>query len=128
MIDFLDEHDERTDVVIADARARIVPFELFDQPARIINADVELIVCSPQEWAGELAEFARRFSGQDRQLRATAAIDQTIFKVDSNLSIGALEEFLDLAEERLVHNFNSDAAGSSSRLSKRSERSFNARR
>ena len=38
-----------------------------------------------------------------RQLRATRWIDQAIFEIDSDLRVGALEEPLDLAEERFVH-------------------------
>ncbi len=59
MIDFFHKRDERSNVVVAQASARIVPFELFDQPARIINADVELIVGVPQKGAGKFAEFPR---------------------------------------------------------------------
>ena len=72
VIDFLHENDQRPDVPIAQARARIVPLELFDEPARIINADIEPIVGAPQKCAREFAQFARRRSRQLDQLRATA--------------------------------------------------------
>ena len=103
VIDLFHEGDERPDVAIAQAGARIVPLELFDQPARIINADVKLIVRVPQKGAREFAQFPRGRARQPRQLRATAAIDQAIFEVDSDLRVGPFEEPLDLAEERLVH-------------------------
>ena len=116
VIDFFHEHDERPDIAIAQAGARIVALELFDQPARIINADVKPIVRAAQKRARQLAQLARRSSGQDRQLRAALPIDQAIFEVDADLRIGALEQALDLTEKRLVHK-KSDWLPSSSRLS-----------
>ena len=103
VIDFLDEDDERTDVRVVQSGARIVPLKLFDEPARIINADEELIVRVSQKSAREFAQFARRRARQFAQLRATRAIDDAIFEIDSDLRVGALEESLDLAEERFVH-------------------------
>src|SRR5207302_5086346 len=114
VIDLFNKGNQRTDIVIAHAGARIVLFELFDQPARIVNADVEAIVSRAQKCPGELAQFERRPASQDRQLPATAAIDQAIFQIDADLRVGALEKFLDLAEERLVHK-TSDGRASSSR-------------
>src|SRR5256885_3186370 len=38
VIDFFNECDERSDIAIAQSGARIVPLELFDEPARIIDA------------------------------------------------------------------------------------------
>ena len=43
MVEFFDKHDQRPDVAIAQARARIMLFKLFNQPARIINADEKLV-------------------------------------------------------------------------------------
>jgi len=43
VIDFFDKHDQRPDVAIGQSATRIVLFELFNQPARIINADVKLV-------------------------------------------------------------------------------------
>src|SRR5207237_936723 len=63
---------------------------------------------------GELAQFARGFAGQDRQLPAAMAIDQTILKIDSDPGVSSLEKFLDLAEKRIVHK-RSDGRASSSR-------------
>src|SRR5438094_4157838 len=40
VIDFFDKHDERPDVAIGQSATRVVLFELFNQPARIINTDV----------------------------------------------------------------------------------------
>src|ERR1051326_9037708 len=127
MIDFFHERDQRPDVAIAQPGARIVSLELFDQPARIINADVQLVVCAPEKSAGQLAELARIRARQTRELRASARIDQAILEIDPDLRVGSFEQALDLAEERLVHN-RSDGPGSSSRLSNESESRFNAQR
>ena len=116
VIDLFHKHDERTDVAVAQTGAGIVPLELFDQPARIINADVKLILGVPEKCARQLAQFPRRRARQPRQLRATLPIDQAIFQIDSDLGIGSLKQSLDLAEERLVHR-QSDGRASSSRLS-----------
>ena len=89
---------------IAQAGARIVPFELFDQPARIINADVKLIVGAAQKSARQLAQFARGRAGQPGSCAQRRAIDQAIFQIDPDLRVGPLEKPLDLAEERFVHN------------------------
>jgi len=55
MIEFFHEHDERPDISIAHAGTRIVLFELFNEPARIINADVKLVARAPQKRARQLA-------------------------------------------------------------------------
>src|ERR1043165_8782130 len=102
-------------------------FELFNQPARIINADIELVARAAQKSAREFAQFARRSSGEHRQLRAARPIDQTIFQINSNLRVRSFEQLLDLAEERLVHK-QSDGRAPSSKLSSRSESSFSASR
>jgi len=91
VIEFFYEHDERADISVADPCARIVLFELFNEPARIINADVELVARAPQKRARELAQFERRFSSKDRQLRTTRPIDQAIFQVDPDLCVGSLK-------------------------------------
>ena len=109
VIDLLHERDQRPDVAIAQARARIVPLQLFDQPARIINADVKLIVRAPQKGPGQLAQFPRGRAGQPRELRAAFLVDQAIFEVDPDLRVGPLKEPLDLAEERFVHDRSEDA-------------------
>src|SRR5205823_5966072 len=82
VVDFLHEHDERTNVVIAQPSSRIVALELLDQPARIINSDVKPIIGATQKCACEFAQFARRFPRQDRQLRTALPIDQAIFQID----------------------------------------------
>ncbi len=73
-------------------------FELFDEPARIINPDVELIVCRAQERARQLAQFDCGGTGQFGKVPAAPLIDQAFLEIDSDLHIGALEEALDLAE------------------------------
>ena len=77
--------------------------ELFDEPARIINADIELIVRRSQEGASQLAQLTRRGSGEFCELPAAPLIDQAILEVDPDLRVSALEESLDLAEEGFVH-------------------------
>jgi len=47
MIEFFYEHNQRPDVAVADSSARIVLFELFNEPTRIVNANIELIARSP---------------------------------------------------------------------------------
>ena len=93
VIDFFDEHDEGPNVAIAQTGARIVPFELFDQPARIINADVKPIVRAAQKSAGQFAQLAApKRPARHRQLRAAVPIDQAIFQIDPDLRVGALEQ------------------------------------
>src|SRR5687767_2460705 len=121
VIDLLHEGDQRPDIAIAQPGARIVPLQLFDQPAGIINPDVKLIVRAPQESPGQLAQFARGCAGQPRELRAALLIDEAIFEIDPDLRVGPLKEPLDLAEERLVHERRSELLPSSSRLSSLSD-------
>ncbi len=78
VIQFLDEHDQRPDIAIAQTRARIVLLQLLDEPARIINANVKLVSRAAEERPRELAQFSRGFASQDRQLRATRPINQAI--------------------------------------------------
>src|SRR5437899_9743374 len=52
VIQFFHEHNQRPDVAVTQARARIVLFELFNQPAGIVNADIKLVASSPQKRAG----------------------------------------------------------------------------
>ena len=119
MIDLFHEYNERSDIALTQSTARVVLFELFNEPARIINTNLKLIAGLPQKCARKLAQFAGRSSRQDRQLRTTRAIDQAIFQVDPDLRIGALKQSLDLAEERLVHKLSDGrpAIAGSSRLS-----------
>ena len=114
VIDFFDERDERADIVITESGARIMSLELFDQPPGIINPDVKLIIGGAQKCSRKLTQFPRRSASQDRQLRAAAAINQTIFEIDADPCIGAFEEFLNLTEEGFVHN-TIDGRASSSR-------------
>ena len=91
MIELFDEHDQRPDIAIAQARARIVKLQLLDEPARVVNANVKLITRAAQECARELAQFARGLSSEHRQLRATRPIDQAILQVDPDLRVRPLE-------------------------------------
>src|SRR4029453_11128091 len=56
VIQFFHEHDQRPDVAVTQARTRIVLFELFNEPAGIINADIKLVAGSPQKSAREFAQ------------------------------------------------------------------------
>ena len=87
MIEFLHKHDQRPDISVANSRARIVLLELFNEPARIVNADAKLIPCAPQKRARKFAEFPSRFAGRYGQLRAARPINQTIFEIDSDLRV-----------------------------------------
>ena len=91
VIQFFHEHNQRPNIAVAHSRAGIVLFELLNEPARIINADVKLVPRAPQKCARELTQFDRGFSGKDRQLRATRAINETLFQIDSDLRVGSLK-------------------------------------
>ena len=91
MIEFLHEHDQRSDIAITHSCTGIVLFELFNQPARIINADVKLISSTPQKCSREFAQFTRRFSRQNGQLRTAPPIDETIFQIDPDLRVRAFK-------------------------------------
>jgi len=69
----------------------VVLLELVDQPSRIINAHVKLVSGAAQKCACQLAQFAGRFPRQNRQLRATLPIDQTIFEINPDLGVGSLK-------------------------------------
>src|SRR5206468_9869344 len=81
VIDLFYKHDQRSDVVTAQSGAWIVLFELFNEPARIINAHVYLISGAPKKRARKLAQFARGFTRKDRQLPATRPIIHAIQEV-----------------------------------------------
>ena len=49
MIEFLHKNDEGANVGFAQSAARVVLFELIDQPARIIDPDIKLIVGRAEE-------------------------------------------------------------------------------
>jgi len=91
MIQFFNKRDQRSDVPIPKAGTRIVLFELVNQPAGIINADVKLIAGSPQKRARELTQFPGRVPCEHRQLRTARSINQTILQIDSDLRVRALE-------------------------------------
>ncbi len=58
VVDLLDEGDEGADVCVADAAARVIALELIDEPAGVVNTDVELIAGASKKGAGEFAQFA----------------------------------------------------------------------
>jgi len=77
-------------------------------------------VCSSdlKKRAREFVQFARGSASQLAELNRAGAVDNTIFQINTDLCVGALEEVLDLAEKRLVHI--SVGLSPSSRFSKRS--------
>src|SRR5262249_30899549 len=91
MIQFFNKRNQRSNIPVPQPRTRIVLFELFNQPARIINANVKLIAGLPQKCAREFAQFPGRLPCEHRQLRAAGPINQTIFQIDSDLRVRALE-------------------------------------
>ena len=66
-------------------------FELFNQPAGIVNADIKLVAGTPQKSAREFAQFPGRFSREHGQLRAARPINQTIFQIDPDLCVRAFK-------------------------------------
>ena len=120
VINFLHESNERPDVAIVHTRARIVTFQLFDEPARVIDAYVKLITGPTEEGAREVIQFTGGRAGGFGKMGAAMPIDQAIFEIDPNLGVGSLEEPLNLTEERFVQS-KSDGLESSSRFSNCSE-------
>src|SRR6266496_2550123 len=45
--DFFDKHDDRPDIAIGQPGARVVFFDVFNYPARIVNSDVKLVPGTP---------------------------------------------------------------------------------
>jgi hypothetical protein len=125
MVDLLHEGDELADVVFAQPRPGIVLLELLDEPLRIVNANAKSPVRRAQECPRRLAQLHRLRAGQRRELPTAAGIDETILEIDPHARIRALEESLDLAEERL-HPIC--GAGGASKWSRRSARSLSASR
>ena len=79
-------------------------FQLFNEPARIINPDIELIVCRAQERARQVAQFGCGGTSQFGKVPAAPLVDQAFLEINSDLRIGALEKALDLAEEGFVQS------------------------
>src|ERR1043166_8980762 len=70
MIQFFNKRDQRSDIPIPQPGARIVLFQLVNQPPRIIDADIKLVAGSPHKCARKLAQFPGRCPCEHRQLRA----------------------------------------------------------
>ena len=118
VIQFLNENDERTNIAIAQAAPGIVAFELINEPARIIDPDIELIAGVTEESTRDLIQFAGRGTSQFAEMNGTGPINDAIFEINADLGVSALEQALDLAEERFVHT--NHGRSPSSKLSKRS--------
>src|SRR4029434_8499307 len=103
VIQFLNENDEGANIGIAQAAPGIVAFKLIDEPARIVDPDVKLIAGVAEESARDLIQFAGRGTSHSAEMNGTASINDAIFQINPDLSIGTLEQALDLAEERFVH-------------------------
>ena len=91
VIQFLNENDEGANVGIAQSAARVMPLELIDEPARIIDPDVKLIAGVPKKSAREFVQFARGSAGQLAELNGTGAINNAIFEINPDLRVGAFE-------------------------------------
>ena len=118
VIQFLNKNDEGANVGIAQAAPGIVAFELVNEPARIIDPDIELVAGVTEESTRDLIQFAGRGASQFAEMNGTGPINDAIFKVNPDVSVGTFEQALDLAEERFVHT--NDGRSPSSKLSRRS--------
>jgi len=118
VIQFLNKNDERANIGIAQAAPGIVAFKLINEPARIIDPDIELIAGVAEESTRDLIQFAGRGASQFAEMNGTSSINDAIFQINPDLGIGTFEQALDLAEERFVHP--NDGRSPSSKLSKRS--------
>jgi hypothetical protein len=118
VIQFLNKNNEGANVGIAQAAPGIVAFELVNEPARIIDPDIELVAGVTEESTRDLIQFAGRGASQFAEMNGTGPINDAIFKVNPDLSVGTFEQALDLAEERFVHT--NDGRSPSSKLSRRS--------
>lgn len=103
MIDFFDEGDQREDIGIAKSFSGVMAFQLIDQPAGVVDADMELAVGFAEESAGEFAEFAGGGSGGASELARALGVDEAVFEVDPDLGVGPFEKLLDFAEKRGAH-------------------------
>ena len=129
VVDLLDEGDQRTNVRVVQSLARVVALELLDQPARVVDADVQVAVRPPQKGPGEFAQLAGRRTRRATELATARAVDEAVFEIDAHLRVGALKKPLDVAEERGVHEISGRfAAGPESRCSSESDRRFSASR
>ena len=126
MIDLLDEGYQDFDVGIAEAATRVVTLKLFDEPARVVNADAQTPIRLPQKGSSEHAQLGGLRSGKRRQLAAPPAVDEAVLEVDSHARISPLEQPLNLAEQR-AHVAMMSAEGAS-RCRSRLAKSFKARR
>ena len=64
VVQFLNENNEGANIRIAQAAARIVAFQLIDEPARIVNSDVKLITGVAEKSARHFIQLARRSTSQ----------------------------------------------------------------
>src|SRR5205823_4411768 len=80
----------------------IVAFELINEPARIIDPDIEVIAGVAEESARDLIQFAGRGASQFAEMNGTGPINDAIFEINTDLGVSALEQALDLAEERII--------------------------
>jgi hypothetical protein len=94
MIDLFHEHDERSNIRIREAAARIVFFQLLDQPARIINPNVQSIIRSPEECARQIAQLSRGCACQTGQMGTSGTINQAVFQIDADIGVSALKQTL----------------------------------
>jgi hypothetical protein len=103
MIDFFDEGDQGKDIGIAKSFSGVMAFQLIDQPAGVVDADMELAVGPAEESAGEFTEFAGGGPGGATELARALRVDEAVFEVDPDLGVGPFEKLLNLAEKSGVH-------------------------
>ena len=118
MIQFLNENDEGANIGIAQSAARVMAFKLIDEPARIVDPDIKLIAGVAEESARDLVQFAGRSASQFAEVNGTGPINDAIFEINPDLSVGPFKQALDLAEECFVHT--NVGRSPSSKLSRRS--------
>src|SRR5439155_21379774 len=118
VVQFLNKDDEGANIGIAQPAPGIVAFELINEPTRIIDPDIELIAGVAEESTRDLIQFAGRRASQFAEVNGTGPINDAIFEINTDLGVSALEQALELAEERFVHT--NDGRSPSSKLSKRS--------
>src|SRR5438105_5938422 len=77
VVQFLNKNNERANVGIAQSAARVVAFELIDEPARIVNPDVKLIAGVAEKSARDLIQFAGRGASQFAEMNRAGPINDT---------------------------------------------------
>src|SRR5438132_1913576 len=94
VVQFLNKNNERANVGIAQSAARVVAFELIDEPARIVDPDIKLIARVAEKSARDLIQFAGRGAGQFAEMNRAGPINDAIFEINADLRVSAFEQTL----------------------------------